>query len=45
VLELFALVRLTQEEDGEPSDVDIVNSRVIVDDNEQVDEVNYTPSK
>ena len=34
VLELFASVRLAQEEDGKPSDVDIVNGRVIVDDDE-----------
>jgi hypothetical protein len=45
MLELFASVRLTQEEDGEPGDVDIINSRVIVDDDEQVNEVDYTPSK
>jgi hypothetical protein len=45
VLELFASVRLAQEEDGKPGDVNIVNGRVIVNDDEQVDEVDYTPSK
>jgi Tc5 transposase DNA-binding domain len=43
VVELFATVRLTQAEDGEPGDVDIVNGRVVLDEDEEDND--YVPSR
>ena len=43
VVELFATVRLTQTEDGEPGDVDIANGRVILDEDEEDND--YVPSR
>lgn len=44
MVELFAAVRLAQQDDGEPGDVDIVNGRVLPDEPEE-EEYDYTPTK
>jgi hypothetical protein len=44
VVELFAAIRLTQQEDGEPGDVDIVNGRAILKETEDED-IKYIPTK
>ena len=37
MVELFAAVRLAQQEDGEPGDVDIANGRAILEETEDED--------
>ena len=44
VVELFAAVRLAQQEDGEPGDVDIANGRAILEETEDED-IEYIPTK
>jgi hypothetical protein len=44
VVELFAAVRLAQQDNGEPGDVDIINGRVLPDKPEEK-EYDYTPTK
>jgi hypothetical protein len=45
VLELFAIVRLTQNEDGEPRDTDIANGTIPLDEDEEEEEFEYLPMK
>ena len=44
MVELFAAVRLAQQEDGEPGDVDIINGRAILKETEDED-IEYIPTK
>jgi hypothetical protein len=44
VVQLFALVRLSQEEDGEPGDLDIVNNIGVDEDLDDLD-FKYLPTK
>jgi hypothetical protein len=44
VVQLFALVRLSQEEDGEPGDLDIVNNTGVDEDLDDLD-FEYLPTK
>jgi len=42
IVKLFATIRLTQEDDGEPGDIDIVNDKEVSDDED--DDFEYIPS-
>lgn len=45
VVELFASVRLTQNDSGELGDVDIVNGRVISAEDDEEEEQDYEPTR